>query len=336
MRPSSDRRAAHTRSARPPLDRALRRRQVVRRRCPRLDAFGCCGRAASRRRPDPLGAALALVPSSPVAVVMQAFRAPASPRDAPHGFGGLIPQVEGYRSLGILYPASLFPERAPEGFVLTTSFLGGALEPAWRRRRDDLLEVACGGRRAHLPPARAGRMLVDGALAGGDPPDSARPPPTLDRLEQDLPALDGMAAPRLQVTGACATVSPSASASRAVRPSETPSIRLPGLATRRRPEDAENGKREGRAVWRPARGLAAGALAALFTLSLSFAASSFPSLGIDRSPVPRARGGRGQARAFEAAAAARAAAGVVPPSVEGGTAASTSSRTTSRSRSTPP
>ncbi|HMA30073.1 MAG TPA: protoporphyrinogen oxidase [Thermoanaerobaculia bacterium] len=71
---------------------------------------------------------LALVPSSPITVVMQAYHAPASPQDAPRGFGGLIPQVEGFRSLGILYPASLFEGRAPAGFVLTTSFLGGALD----------------------------------------------------------------------------------------------------------------------------------------------------------------------------------------------------------------
>ena len=88
-------------------------------------------------------AALALVPSSPVTVVMQAYRAPASPRDAPRGFGGLIPQVEGFRSLGILYPASLFTERAPKGFVLTTSFLGGALDRALASAPDaDLLGVA--------------------------------------------------------------------------------------------------------------------------------------------------------------------------------------------------
>src|ERR1019366_4468181 len=88
-------------------------------------------------------AALAAVPSSPVTVVMQAYRAPASARDAPRGFGGLIPQVEGVRSLGILYPASLFTGRAPEGFVLTTSFLGGALDRALASAPDaNLLAVA--------------------------------------------------------------------------------------------------------------------------------------------------------------------------------------------------
>jgi oxygen-dependent protoporphyrinogen oxidase len=88
-------------------------------------------------------AALAAVPSSPVTVVLAAYPSPASPADAPRGFGGLIPQVEGFRSLGILYPASLFTGRAPAGCVLTTSFLGGALDRAFAGAPDaDLLAVA--------------------------------------------------------------------------------------------------------------------------------------------------------------------------------------------------
>ncbi len=69
--------------------------------------------------------------------------------------------------------------------------------------------------------------------------------------------------------------------------------------------------------WRPARGFAAGALAALLLVSLSFAASSFPSLDIDRRPFREHVEAAAKRARFEAAAAARAAAGVVPPSVEG-------------------
>ena len=111
-------------------------------------------------------AALALVPYSPVTVVMQAYRAPASPRDAPHGFGGLIPREEGFRSLGILYPASLFTGRAPGGFVLTTSFLGGALDrelagaPDAESPRDRL-----GGSGALLPAPRP-RPCARGSRVG--------------------------------------------------------------------------------------------------------------------------------------------------------------------------
>ncbi len=71
---------------------------------------------------------VASLPVSPVATVVFAFR-PATPEDAPKGFGVLVPRGEGIRSLGVLYPASLFSGRAPRGVALTTSFLGGALDP---------------------------------------------------------------------------------------------------------------------------------------------------------------------------------------------------------------
>jgi oxygen-dependent protoporphyrinogen oxidase len=74
------------------------------------------------------GAAVARLPVSPVATVIFAFRPP-TPEDAPKGFGVLVPRAEGIRSLGVLYPASLFTGRAPDGVALTTSFLGGALDP---------------------------------------------------------------------------------------------------------------------------------------------------------------------------------------------------------------
>ena len=70
---------------------------------------------------------MASLPVSPVATILFAFR-PATPEDAPKGFGVLVPRVEGIRSLGVLYPASLFSGRAPRGVALTTSFLGGALD----------------------------------------------------------------------------------------------------------------------------------------------------------------------------------------------------------------
>ncbi len=88
--------------------------------------------AAARLLGDRLrrsGAAVASIPVSPVTTVVFAFR-PATPEDAPKGFGVLVPRVEGIRTLGVLYPASLFTGRAPDGFALTTSFLGGALDAA--------------------------------------------------------------------------------------------------------------------------------------------------------------------------------------------------------------
>jgi len=146
-------------------------------------------------------AALAAVPSSPVTVVLAAYPSPASPADAPRGFGGLIPQVEGFRSLGILYPASLFAGRAPEGFVLTTSFLGGALDRAFAGAPDaDLLAVA-GSEVARFFP-RLGPASRSWIVRW---PDAIPQLPlghhrTLEALDADLAALEAAAPGALHVT----------------------------------------------------------------------------------------------------------------------------------------
>lgn len=69
------------------------------------------------------------VEAPPLAVVHHGYsrRSVAHPLD---GFGMLIPRVEGIRTLGTLFPSSMFTSRAPEGSVLLTSFLGGMLDPA--------------------------------------------------------------------------------------------------------------------------------------------------------------------------------------------------------------
>jgi oxygen-dependent protoporphyrinogen oxidase len=145
--------------------------------------------------------ALAAVPSSPVTVVLAAYRAPASPADAPRGFGGLIPQVEGFRSLGILTPASLITGRAPAGFVLTTSFLGGALDRAFAGAPDaDLLAVA-GSEVARLfprlgPPARSWIARWPEAI----PQMPLGHHRTLAALDADLAALEAEAPGALHVT----------------------------------------------------------------------------------------------------------------------------------------
>ncbi|HEX7879844.1 MAG TPA: protoporphyrinogen oxidase [Candidatus Eisenbacteria bacterium] len=46
------------------------------------------------------------------------------------GFGVLVPRREGRRLLGALFPSSLFPGRAPDGFVGITAMAGGVNDPA--------------------------------------------------------------------------------------------------------------------------------------------------------------------------------------------------------------
>lgn len=49
-------------------------------------------------------------------------------------FGGLVPSCEGERVLGVLFPAACFAERAPQGGMLFSFFLGG-------RRRPELIDL---------------------------------------------------------------------------------------------------------------------------------------------------------------------------------------------------
>jgi len=56
-----------------------------------------------------------------------------------NGFGFLVPRSSGLRVLGSVWNSSLFPERAPAGHVLLTSFVGGATDPgAAELSSDDL------------------------------------------------------------------------------------------------------------------------------------------------------------------------------------------------------
>ncbi|MFQ3224015.1 MAG: oxygen-dependent protoporphyrinogen oxidase [Lentimonas sp.] len=73
-------------------------------------------------------AAFEAIDYPPVSVLSLAFKRAdvAHPID---GFGALVPECEGRKILGVLFPSSLFPQRAPEGEVLLTVFIGGERQP---------------------------------------------------------------------------------------------------------------------------------------------------------------------------------------------------------------
>lgn len=66
----------------------------------------------------------------PVSVLSLAFKRAqvAHPLD---GFGVLVPECEGRTILGVLFPTSVFPKRAPEDEVMLTTFIGGERQPEY-------------------------------------------------------------------------------------------------------------------------------------------------------------------------------------------------------------
>jgi oxygen-dependent protoporphyrinogen oxidase len=64
----------------------------------------------------------------PVASVVLGFRR----EDVAHsceGFGMLIPKIEGFKILGTIFSSSLFPNRAPQGHLTLTTYVGGERYP---------------------------------------------------------------------------------------------------------------------------------------------------------------------------------------------------------------
>ncbi len=84
---------------------------------------------------------LGTVEHPPIALVALGFRREqvAHPLD---GFGMLVPAVEReFQILGTLFSSSLFPDRAPEGHVLLTTFVGGMRHPELALLPEDRLEA---------------------------------------------------------------------------------------------------------------------------------------------------------------------------------------------------
>ncbi|MGE4550328.1 MAG: protoporphyrinogen oxidase, partial [Opitutales bacterium] len=81
-------------------------------------------------------AVLAKTPYHPVTVIYHGFRR----EDVKHpldGFGFLVPRRENRSILGTLFSSTLFAERAPEGHVLLTTFVGGERQPGLAEKGDE-------------------------------------------------------------------------------------------------------------------------------------------------------------------------------------------------------
>ncbi len=79
----------------------------------------------------------------PVSSVVLGFRR----EDVAHpceGFGMLLPRIEGFKILGTIFSSALFPNRAPAGHVLLTSYVGGERQPELASLPSEkLFELVC-------------------------------------------------------------------------------------------------------------------------------------------------------------------------------------------------
>jgi protoporphyrinogen/coproporphyrinogen III oxidase len=95
------------------------------------------GRVLSRLDPA-FESQLSAVEYAPVGVVSLGYRK-ADVNHSLAGFGFLVPRSSGLNDLGTVWNSSLFPGRAPEGYALLTSFVGGATNPAILQKSPDEL-----------------------------------------------------------------------------------------------------------------------------------------------------------------------------------------------------
>jgi oxygen-dependent protoporphyrinogen oxidase len=93
--------------------------------------------------------ALSGIAYAPVAVVAVGYHVQqiGVPLD---GFGFLVPRSEKVRILGTVWNSSLFPGRAPEGFTVLTSFIGGATDLEIIEKSDSEIATIVGGDNARI------------------------------------------------------------------------------------------------------------------------------------------------------------------------------------------
>ncbi len=112
-----------------------------------FDAVVVCAPADSaasliRNLDEEAASALAGIYSPPVSVVIMGFKQDRVLSDA-SGFGFLVPALERRNILGSLWTSSVFENRAPSGYHLFTTFIGGSRRPELCDEDEDrLAEIA--------------------------------------------------------------------------------------------------------------------------------------------------------------------------------------------------
>jgi oxygen-dependent protoporphyrinogen oxidase len=75
-----------------------------------------------------LSSELSKIKYPPVAVAVLGYKKEQIKTDL-HGFGFLVPEAENRKILGTIWSSSIFPNRASEGYVELTTFVGGSRQP---------------------------------------------------------------------------------------------------------------------------------------------------------------------------------------------------------------
>jgi oxygen-dependent protoporphyrinogen oxidase len=105
-------------------------------------------RILQRSAPD-LSAQLAAIAYAPIAVVSSGY-ARAQVRHRLDGFGIMIPRREKLRAIFQTWNSSIFPGRAPDGYVLINNFAGGSTDPEFVMQDDDAVANAVENETAKL------------------------------------------------------------------------------------------------------------------------------------------------------------------------------------------
>ncbi|MEB3283003.1 MAG: protoporphyrinogen oxidase [Lyngbya sp.] len=137
--------------------------------------------------------ALAEIPYPPVACVVLAY--PVSVlKQKLTGFGNLVPRGQGIRTLGTIWTSSLFPGRAPQGWQVLSSYIGGATAPEIGDWEDDQIVAAVHQdlRRILLKEDTTPKVLAVHLWKRAIPQYNLGHQQRLERINQGLQALPGL------------------------------------------------------------------------------------------------------------------------------------------------